>query len=431
LTKSRRKRPVGSAPTSEIDALRSRLAESEEALRAIRAGEVDTVAFSGGRGRQVFTLEGAEHAYRTLIESMNEGALTLTSDKTILYANQCFARMVKCPLEQVTGSSFRRFISLEDRMKLRSLMKRADKAGAKIQVLLHRADGSRMSAQISIRPLAKNGPDRAVVGMVVTDMTEARRNEEMMRSLTRRVVQAQEAERGHLALELHDHVTQLLCVVLLRSQALADSLTARDGPAKRAAMGLREMLGRTAEEVERISRGLRPGVLDQLGLAAVLRSTGREFAERTGMVVELTCVELTGRLPADAELALYRVLQEVLRNTEQHARAGHVTVRLTQPGLFVEMSITDDGIGFDPDRRPSGRNGKRGLGLLSMGERAAYVGGVLSIVSAPGEGTTIRARIPFDPGEAGPRGGPARADTPTADRRPPTADRRPVPRRRR
>ena len=147
----------------------------------------------------------------------------------ILYANQCFARMVKCPLEQVMGSSFRRFLSAADRATLRPLLKRADKSGSKIQVLLHAGDGSQMPAQISIRPLAKNGFNRATIGMVVTDMTEARRNEEMLRALTHRVVQAQEAERGRVALELHDNITQLLCAILVRSQALADKLSARDG----------------------------------------------------------------------------------------------------------------------------------------------------------------------------------------------------------
>ena len=83
--------------------LRARLADAEETLRAIRSGEVDAVVVAGKQGPQVFTLEGAEHAYRVLIESMNEGALTLTADKMVLYANQCFARMVKCPLEQVIG----------------------------------------------------------------------------------------------------------------------------------------------------------------------------------------------------------------------------------------------------------------------------------------------------------------------------------------
>src|ERR1039457_7181302 len=160
---------------SAFHGLTARLAVAEETLRAIRSGEVDSVMVAGKEGSQVFTLDGAEHAYRVLIESMNEGALTLTADKTILYANQCFARMVKCPLEQVTGGSFRRFLSAEDRPTLRALLKRAGKTGSKIQVLLHAGDGSKMPVQISIRPLAKNGFTHAPVGMVVTDMTEARR----------------------------------------------------------------------------------------------------------------------------------------------------------------------------------------------------------------------------------------------------------------
>ena len=95
------------ASLHEVAQLRTRLADAEETLRAIRSGEVDTVMVAGKEGSQVFTLDGAEHAYRLLIESMNEGALILIRDKTILYANQCFARMVKSPLEQVMG----RFVS--------------------------------------------------------------------------------------------------------------------------------------------------------------------------------------------------------------------------------------------------------------------------------------------------------------------------------
>src|SRR5204862_7807662 len=122
----------GLAPSRELAELRVRLAETEETLRATLAGEVDSLVVVGKRGPQVFTLQGAEHAYRVLIESMSEGALTLTADKMILYANQCFARMVKFPLEQVTGSSFRRFLSAEDRAKLQPLLKRAGPSGPKI-----------------------------------------------------------------------------------------------------------------------------------------------------------------------------------------------------------------------------------------------------------------------------------------------------------
>ena len=385
----------GAAKAGNLAKLRARLAIAEETVRAIRSGEVDSVMVAGKEGSQVFTLEGAEHAYRVLMESMNEGALMLTTDKMILYANQCFARMVKCPLEQVMGNSFRRFLSAEDRSSLRALMKRANRSGSKIQVLLKAGDGSHLPVQISIRPMAKSGSKGVTIGMVVTDMTEARRTEELLRALSRRLVLVQEAERGRVALELHDNITQLLCAVLVRSQTLADKLSPDDGSSKTEAVKLREMLGETAEEVERISRNLRPSVLDELGLVAVLRDTSTEFADRMGVSVKLACAQLDVRLPADTELALYRILQEALNNVEHHARARHVTVRLTKPGDSVQLAINDDGIGFNPDHYPARHKGKGGLGLLGMRERATYVGGALNVKSAPGKGATITAQIPL------------------------------------
>ena len=387
----------GAAKARELAKLRARLAEADETLRAIRTGEVDTVVVAGKQGPQVFTLKGAEHAYRVLIESMNEGALTLTADKMILYANQRFARMVQCPLEQVLGSSFRRFLSAEDRATLRSLMKRAGKSGSKIQVFLHAGDGSKMPVQISIRPLAKNGFTHAPIGMVVTDMTEARRNEERLRALTHRVVQVQEAERGRVALELHDNITQNLCAVLPRWQALANKLPAHEKASRGELMKLSELLGQTVDEVQRIARNLRSSVLDELGLVPALRATCTEFADRTGMSLKLACKPLTARLPAEGELALYRILQNALENVEKHARARHVTVRLRQRA-FIQLTINDDGIGFDPEHHAARRKGKGGLGLLSMRERATYVGGAFKIKSVRGAGTEIEVLIPLPPG---------------------------------
>lgn len=152
-------------------------------------------------------------------------------------------------------------------------------------------------------------------------MTEARRTEDLLRTLTHHVVQAQETERGSVALDLRDNITRLLCAVLMRSQTLAGLLTAHNGPAKREALKLREMLGQTAEAVECISRNLRPSVLEHLGLVVVLRAAGSTFEERTGVRVTLTCVELPGRLPMDTEMALFRILQAALENVAKHARA--------------------------------------------------------------------------------------------------------------
>ncbi len=422
MKSARGQRSSRTARSRELPRLRARLAEAEETIRAIRGGEVDAVVVNGEQGPRVFTLESVDQAYRVLMQSMSEGALTLTADKMILYANQCFARMVKCPLEQVIGSSFSRFLSSDDTATLRPALKRAGKANSRIQVLLRARDGSQVPVQISICPLARRGFNRATVGIVVTDMTEVRRHEEMLRTLSRqhadkilqtvrhseemlralshRQVQAQEAERGRVALELRNHITQLLCASLVRSQVLADMLAARDEPSRTEAIKLRELLGHVAEEVERISRELWPSVLDDLGLAVVLRDTSTEFAKRTGVSVNLVCVPLTVRLSAEIELTLYRILQEALKNVEKHGRARHVAVRLRQQGDFIQFAIKDDGIGFNPDH-PAKRNGKRGLDLFSMRERAAYLGGALKVKSARGAGTEVVVRIPLiDKGQA-------------------------------
>lgn len=226
------------------------------------------------------------------------------------------------------------------------------------------------------------------------EMTVRRAAEEQLRALTHRVVQVQEDERRRVALALHDHITQQLCAAIFRSQALVDKLAARGDPAKKEAVKLREMLGQTTETVERISRNLRPSVLNELGLAGVLRDTTTAFAERTGVPVQLAGVESIARLPADIELAIYRILQQALENVEQHAAARHVTVTLTQPGAYVQLAIRDDGVGFDPEHHPTTRDGEGKLGLLSMRERAIHVGGTLTVRSRPGAGAEIEVRVP-------------------------------------
>ena len=244
---------------------------------------------------------------------------------------------------------------------------------------------------------------------LLAEVAERRRAEEALRALTHRVVQAQETERGNVALDLHDNVTQMLCAILVRSQVLADKLSAGAGAPRLDAIKLRELLGEAANEAERISRNLRPGVLDQLGLAAVLRATSAEFTERTGLPVKLDCVKLEERLPINIEMALYRILQEALANVEQHARARQVTVGLAQSGGLVQLNITDDGAGFDVHRHWAKQNGNGSLGLLAMRERASSAGGDFKIKSLRGTGTEIEVCIPL--GKAAGAGGAAESRT--------------------
>ena len=383
-------------PSREIAALRARLSEAEETLRAIQSGGVDALVVAGNHGPRVYTLEGADHAYRVLIESINEGALTLTARGAVLYANQSFARMVNRPLEKIMGCSFQSLLFAAHQPALRALLKRASKSGSRLQVSFQSGNGSIVPAQISIRPLPKGASTGASFSVVVTDMTETRRSQEMLRVLSHRLAEAQESERGRLSLELTDNITQSLVVVLFRLQALVDKLPAREWPWREEMVQLRRLLGATAEDVERISRDLRPSVLRNLGLVAALKSVTEAFVERTGGGIKLACAPLIQRLPSETELVLYRIFEEALRNVEKHANARHITVRLTQRGAFAQLAIKDDGIGFDPDHPAIGKE-RKGLGLLSMRERAASVRGALSVKSAPRAGTEIEVRIPQPP----------------------------------
>ncbi len=403
MTSSIGQRPRLHPPPRGIAELRLRLAEAEETLNAIRTGQVDALVMTGREGPQTFTLEGADHAYRVLIESMNEGALTLTPQGMILYSNQRFAAMVECPLKRVIGSSFQRFLPLAQQAALNSMFKKEGKCGSTMQTVLQGAGSSTTPVQVSIRRVPGRGARMEVIGMVVSDMTEAQRAEGLMRELSHRLLQAQEVERGRIARELHDHITQLLCAIFVRSQTLVNQLSRHRRPAKSAVIALGRMVGQAADEVERISRNLRPGVLEELGLEVVLRQVAKEFAHRTKIGVALSCSHLTKRLPADTELALYRILQESLKNVEEHARAQKVVLAIRQRRDVIELRIRDDGIGFHPVYQGTGRTGGRGLGLLGMRERANYVRGTLTIRSSPGSGTEVGVTIPLQPGANTPK----------------------------
>jgi len=407
--KNARRQPSRSAPalrsqqlsvaedgrSRELAELRARLAEAEETLRAIRSGEVDALVVTGRQGEQIYTLQSTDHAYQTLVESMNEGAVTLLPDGVILYANQCFARLVARPLELVIGSAFHRFLSGSDRVTLATLLKRVGRRGAKAEVVLQTGDGAGVPVRISICPFGPDHANGTDLCLVVTDMTEARRNEGVLRDLTHRLMQSQETERGRVANDLRVNITQLLYVILGRSEALMEKVPAGDGSAIGVRTTINEMLRKTAEEVDRIWRGLWSHELEKLGLVSALEKAGAEFMERTGVSIQMDCPPLAELLPPEAKLAFYRILQNALNNVEQHARARHVNVRLTQPGTCVQLAIQDDGIGFKPDKNLAKQVEKGGFGLIQMRERAAYVGGVLSVKSAPRAGTEIAVSIPL------------------------------------
>lgn len=221
-------------------------------------------------------------------------------------------------------------------------------------------------------------------------MSEYRRR---LRDVAARALNAAEEERRRISLELHDDASQRLAAILVRLR-LARSV--QDPEVKDAVLDdVRRELAEAADGLRRYAQGLRPPALDELGLTAAIESHVRHLAGTTPIAIEVRADPDVGRLEApEAELALYRIVQEAITNAVRHSRARRIGVAVERRNGAVMATVTDDGVGFDVERIMVAHDEERGLGLFGMQERAEYVGGRVDVQSEAGEGTTVRVRVP-------------------------------------
>ena len=228
-------------------------------------------------------------------------------------------------------------------------------------------------------------------GMLI-NIRERRLADAKLKRLTQRVFDAQEEERGRVARELHDGISQMLVGVRF----------ALDSARRRLALGAPEAgtsleqgienLGTAISEVRRISRDLRPGVLDDLGLGPAIKSLRDDFETRTGIDTDFSTVVFRNRLDQNAKIALYRIAQEALTNIERHSGATHASIDLRGHKKGATLRISDNGRGIDQ----TSKNRGPGIGLRNMQERVEQLDGSLRILSPKGaSGTIIEATVPL------------------------------------
>lgn len=204
------------------------------------------------------------------------------------------------------------------------------------------------------------------------------------------VIEAQEIERRRLAGDIHDGISQRLITLSYRLDAAAQAVGNDPDEAAEQLKAAREMVDLTLQEARAAISGLRPPVLEDLGLAGGLASLARSIPQ-IGIEVDL----VDTRLPEHIELALYRIAQECLQNVVKHADATMARLSFAVDGDTARLEIVDDGVGFDTFEQPVGSEAAGGYGLLSMAERAELVGGRLHIRSRPGSGTSVTATVPL------------------------------------
>ena len=225
---------------------------------------------------------------------------------------------------------------------------------------------------------------------------ESQLMQKKLRQLTHQIISAQEEERKEISRELHDHVVQTLVGINVALSALGAGTSG-------GLAGLRDKITRTQQLVEvsvkavhRFARELRPAVLDDLGLIPALHAYNKNLAEQKDLKIHLTAFAGVEALESSKRTVLFRVAQEAMTNVIRHAHASQVKMSLIEIPGAVRMEITDNGKSFQVRKTLHTKNNKR-LGLVGMKERIAMVGGTLTIESSPGQGTTVRADIPFIP----------------------------------
>ena len=394
----------------KIAALEERLWEAEQTIEAIRKGEIDALVVEKPEGEQLYTLTGADHGYRVLVESINEGALILSSDDSIYYCNSSFSEMVKAPIEKIIGTGLEHHIDQRSICKVKELLREVRASGSAIdEFLLKRADGTTMPVNLSLRLVSL--PTFQGLCAIVTDLTVRKRAEEELRMTADKLRRSNEDLQDFAFIASHDLQEPLRKIQSFSDLIIQNNLEMLDdkgrdylrrmhGSAKRMQQFIRDLL-----KYSRVASRSEPTKVVDLNEVAAEAVADLEFSlEQQSGKVDIA------DLPAiEAEKAQVRqVFQNLIANSLKFRGEQNPRIRIysrhndNECRIFIE----DNGIGFDekylgkiflPFQRLHGRSEYEGtgMGLAICRKIVERHGGSITAKSKPGEGSVFIITLPI------------------------------------
>ncbi len=362
-------------------------------------------------GRSSFTPDDAHIA--AIVASAMDAIISVDDQQRVVLFNPAAERMFGVPLAEALGAPLDRFLPERFRQRhQRHVAAFADTSattramGALRPLMALRADGSEFPIEASISRVEADG--RRTLTVILRDVSERVRAERLLseytqeleasraalRALSAKLQETREAERAHIAREVHDRLGQSLTAISLGIDRLHQELERASGPAsasaRRDCQHLATVVQEAIKSTRRLASELHPAVLEHLGLAAAVEWQVQDFATRAGLVWHVD-VDGSRAVPRPIELPLFRVLQEALTNVVRHAEARSVIVSLTVDDEAVTLVVDDDGRGVVVKGRGAG-----GLGLLGMRERLLPFGGAVTLTDRPAvNGARLVARVPM------------------------------------
>jgi two-component system sensor histidine kinase UhpB len=254
------------------------------------------------------------------------------------------------------------------------------------------------AGQTNLDPQALANPDpditqlAAALSSLVNQLDE--RNQQL-RALSERAINAQEDERREIALTLHDDTGQLLSMLIINLERLEGQLPPETADLKGKLAVASNLARQSLASLRKIVYGLRPTILDDLGLVPAIRWIARTNLEEAGIHAEVIASDETEPISPQITSTLFRICQEAINNIIRHSQAQHVRIALNQQNCEIHLQVEDDGIGFDVAQASGQAISLQRLGLLGIQERAQLVGGRVNLESTPGRGTRLAVFVPM------------------------------------
>jgi PAS domain S-box-containing protein len=386
--------------------------QAELALKRVNEGLEDTIV---KRTRELAGVNQAlvteisermqtEHAFRLsegrlagILDIAEDAIIVTERDRSITLFNQGAAKLFGYDPNEVLGKPIDLLLPeqfLEDDAYNINAFARTPNSDHRMaqrrEVFGLKKNGSQFPAEASISKLIAG--ETTTFTVILRDISDRLRTERQLKSLATELITAQEEERRRISRELHDDINQRLALLAIEVGSMLSDPTTMTGRARETAQLLAQSLALISDDVRRIAYQFHPSILEDLGLTAALKQLAEEWSVKTGIKIVIVQEEITDPLPHAVASCLYRVTQESLANVMKHARAARVELELTCDEQEITLSISDSGVGFDPNeiqaRHP-------GLGLVNMRERVRAVRGQLEIQSEPGRGTHVIVQIPL------------------------------------
>jgi PAS domain S-box-containing protein len=361
--------------------------DSDFALVQLFAGQA-AIAFANTRLYE--ELQASERRYRDLVDNSPDIVWAVDAEGRLTFLSDTLAPRTGWQPEALIGRHFSAVVEGESRDITEAALARVrqdPRRQQRVRIEVARGNGDVTPVELTMIGRTVDGRFAGAHGSV-RDISERERLEASLRQQAAGLAASE--ERTRLAHELHDSVTQALFSMGLTMRSLellleTDVTAARDKLAE-----LRELQRDALTEMRSLIFELRPASIEQEGICQALRTHAAAVQSRTGISVTVQA-ELADEPAIEVEHAVFRVAQEALHNVVKHAMAGSVAVELWQEDGSLRLRVRDDGIGFDPDRVPSGGH----LGLLGMRQRAERIGGRLAVESAPGQGSSVTLVAPL------------------------------------